>query len=130
MCRIGTGVLAALGLLVVTGTITALISEGAITERLWDAAPQLAVIAATGLRALLGITVVWLTGRLRPVLGRAAELRMIEAALGAELAANHKPGYNDAYDIADRGAQVTPALVEKRRTSSQRQPRSRPAPPS
>jgi hypothetical protein len=38
---------------------------------------------------------------------------MIEAALGAELAANHKPGYNDAYDIAERGAQVTPALVEE-----------------
>ncbi|MGW7725030.1 ATP-binding cassette domain-containing protein [Streptomyces canus] len=114
VCQIGTGVLAALGLLAVTGTITALISSGDITERLWDAAPQLAVItAATGLRALLGIAVVWLTGRLRPVLGRAAELTMIEAALGAELAANNKPGYNDAYDIADRGAQVTPDLVEE-----------------
>ncbi|MEU0457927.1 ABC transporter, partial [Streptomyces sp. NPDC006129] len=64
VCQIGTGVLAALGLLAVTGTITALISSGDITERLWDAAPQLAVIAAaTGLRALLGIAVVWLTGR-------------------------------------------------------------------
>ncbi|WAX76994.1 hypothetical protein HUV60_004275 [Streptomyces sp. KMM 9044] len=114
VCQIGTGVLAALGLLAVTGTINALISAGDITERLWDAAPQLAVIAAaTGLRALLGITVAWLTGRLRPVLGRAAELTMIEAALGAELAANNKPGYNDAYDIADRGAQVTPDLVEE-----------------
>lgn len=114
VCQIGTGVLAALGLLAVTGTITALISSGAMTERLWDAAPQLSVIAAaTGLRALLGIAVVWLTGRLRPVLGRAAELTMIEAALGAELAANNKPGYNDAYDIADRGAQVTPDLVEE-----------------
>ncbi|WDT90842.1 ABC transporter ATP-binding protein [Streptomyces sp. SCSIO-PteL053] len=114
VCQIGTGVLAALGLLAVTGTITALVASGDITERLWDAAPQLAVIAAAaGLRALLGIAVVWLTGRLRPVLGRAAELTMIEAALGAELAANNKPGYNDAYDIADRGAQVTPDLVEE-----------------
>ncbi|MFI2415697.1 ATP-binding cassette domain-containing protein [Streptomyces sp. NPDC018947] len=114
VCQIGTGILAALGLLAVTGTITALISPGDITERLWDAAPQLAIIAAaTGLRAVLGITVVWLTGRLRPVLGRAAELTMIKAALGAELAANNKPGYNDAYDIADRGAQVTPDLVEE-----------------
>ncbi|WP_124265515.1 ATP-binding cassette domain-containing protein, partial [Streptomyces sp. ADI98-10] len=114
VCQVGTGVLAALGLLAVTGTITALISSGDITERLWDAAPQLTVIAAaTGLRAMLGIAAVWLTGRLRPVLGRAAELTMIEAALGAELAANNKPGYNDAYDIADRGAQVTPDLVEE-----------------
>ncbi|MEU4174839.1 ABC transporter ATP-binding protein [Streptomyces sp. NPDC026589] len=114
VCQVGTGVLAALGLLAVTGTITALISSGVITERLWDAAPQLAVIAAaTGLRALLGIVVVWLTGRLRPVLARAAELTMVEAALGAELAANNQPGYNDAYDIADRGAQVTPDLVEE-----------------
>ncbi|MET9552310.1 ABC transporter ATP-binding protein [Streptomyces sp. NPDC006645] len=114
VCQVATGVLAAVGLLAVTGTITALISSGAITERLWDAAPQLTVIAAaTGLRALLGIIVVWLTGRLRPVLARAAELTMVEAALGAELAANNKPGYNDAYDIADRGAQVTPDLVEE-----------------
>ncbi|MET9126474.1 ABC transporter ATP-binding protein [Streptomyces sp. NPDC004528] len=114
VCQIGTGVLAALGLLAVTGTITALISSGAISDRLRDAAPQLAVIAvATGVRALLGIVVVWLTGRLRPVLARAAEVTMVEAALGAELAANNKPGYNDAYDIADRGAQVTPDLVEE-----------------
>ncbi|WP_437009879.1 ATP-binding cassette domain-containing protein [Streptomyces sp. enrichment culture] len=111
-CQVATGVLAALGLLAVTGTITALVSSGDVGERLWEAAPQLAVIAgATGLRALLGIVVTWLTGRLRPVLARAAELTMIEAALGAELAANNKPGYNDAYDIADRGAQVTPDLV-------------------
>ncbi|MGW2014229.1 ATP-binding cassette domain-containing protein [Streptomyces sp. NPDC001927] len=112
VCQIGTGVLAALGLLAVTGTITALISSGDITDRLREAAPQLAIIAgATGLRALLGTAVVWLTGRLRPVLAREAELTMIEAALGAELAANNKPGYNDFYDIADRGAQVTPDLV-------------------
>ncbi|GGV58913.1 ABC transporter [Streptomyces griseoloalbus] len=111
-CQVGTGVLAALGLLAVTGTINALISSGDITERLREAAPRLVVIAAaTGLRALLGIVVTWLTGRLRPVLARAAEVTMIEAALGAEPAANNKPGYNDFYDIADRGAQVTPDLV-------------------
>ncbi|MEU0743241.1 ABC transporter ATP-binding protein [Streptomyces sp. NPDC006134] len=113
-CQVGTGVLAALGLLAVTGTITALIASGDVTERLWQAAPQLAVIAAAaGLRAVLGITVTWLTGRLRPVLARAAELTMLEAALGAEPAANNKPGYNDFYDIADRGAQVTPDLVDE-----------------
>ncbi|UTO68286.1 ABC transporter ATP-binding protein/permease [Streptomyces rapamycinicus NRRL 5491] len=113
-CQVGTGVLAAVGLLAVTGTITALISSGDITARLWEAAPRLAVIAAAaGLRALLGISVTWLTARLRPVLARAAELTMIEAALGAELAANNKPGYNDFYDIADRGAQVTPDLVDE-----------------
>jgi hypothetical protein len=87
-CQVGIGVLAALGLLAVTGTLTSLISSGDISDRLWEAAPQLVVIAtATGLRALLGVTVTWLTGRLRPVLARAAELTMIEAALGAVLAA-------------------------------------------
>ncbi|WP_411574893.1 ATP-binding cassette domain-containing protein [Streptomyces fradiae] len=113
-CQVGSGVLAALGLFAVTGTLSALIASGDITERLREAAPQLAVIAAaTGLRALLGIAVTWLTGRLRPVLARAAEVSMVEAALGAEAAANNKPGYNDSYDIADRGAQVTPDLVEE-----------------
>lgn len=113
VCQIATGALAALGLLAVTGTITALVSSGDIAERLWEAAPLAVIAGATGLRALLGIAVVWLTGRLRPVLARAAELTMVEAALGAELAANNKPGYNDAFDIADRGAQVTPDLVEE-----------------
>ncbi|MFJ2608359.1 ATP-binding cassette domain-containing protein [Streptomyces sp. NPDC087425] len=113
-CQIGTGVLAALGLFAATGTLTALIASGDITDRLREAAPQLAVIAgAAGLRALLGVAVTWLTGRLRPVLARAAEVSMVEAALGAEAAANNKPGYNDQYDIADRGAQVTPDLVEE-----------------
>ncbi|MFE0778024.1 ATP-binding cassette domain-containing protein [Streptomyces sp. NPDC058861] len=112
VCQVGTGILAALGLFAVTRTITALIAPGDLADRLRDAAPQLTVIAAAaGTRALLGIAVTWLTGRLRPVLARAAELTMIEAALGAELAANNVPGYNDAYDIADRGAQVTPDLV-------------------
>jgi ATP-binding cassette subfamily B protein len=104
-CQIGTGVLAALGLFAVAGTLTALISSGDLTDRLREAAPQLAMIAgAAGLRALLGVMVTWLTGRLRPVLARAAEVSMVEAALGAEAAANNKPGYNDQYDIADRGA--------------------------
>jgi hypothetical protein len=53
-CQVGTGLLAALGLLAVTGTITALISAGDLTERLREAAPQPAVIAAaTGPHALL-----------------------------------------------------------------------------
>ncbi|KPC70380.1 hypothetical protein ADL27_53660, partial [Streptomyces sp. NRRL F-6602] len=38
VCQIATGVLAALGLLAVTGTITALVSSGDIAERLWEAA--------------------------------------------------------------------------------------------
>ncbi|MCX4679159.1 hypothetical protein OG413_28290 [Streptomyces sp. NBC_01433] len=31
--------------------------------------------------------------------------------LGAELAASNQPGYNNTYDIAVRGTQVTPDLV-------------------
>ncbi|KOV23565.1 hypothetical protein ADK58_23845 [Streptomyces sp. XY152] len=56
---------------------------------------------------------VWPAGRLRPVLARRAELTMVEAALGAEPAADDRPGCNDAHGIADRGAQVTPDLVEE-----------------
>ncbi|MFE4053975.1 hypothetical protein [Streptomyces sp. YIM B13518] len=38
---------------------------------------------------------------------------MVEAALGAEPATDDRPGCSDAHDIADRGAQVTPELVEE-----------------
>lgn len=111
-CQALSAFLEAFGLLATTSTITALIAAGNITERLWDALPSIAVLAAAaGLRALLGIAVVNISSRLAPRISREAEMEMLDAAINAELAAYDNPGFNDLWDAADRGADVAKDLI-------------------
>ncbi|MGO4430428.1 ABC transporter, partial [Streptomyces sp. MCAF7] len=88
LCQVLSGVFEAFGLLATTGTITALISSGHMAERVREALPSLAVLAgAAGLRALLGIAVSNISTRLAPRISREAEMRMLDSAINAELAA-------------------------------------------
>ncbi|GAA4891765.1 ABC transporter ATP-binding protein [Streptomyces coeruleoprunus] len=112
VCQAASAFLEAFGLLATTSTISALISSGDIADRLWQAAPSLAVLAgAAGLRALLGIAVTNISARLAPRISREAEMEMLDAAIHAELAAYDNPGFNDRWDAADRGADVARDLV-------------------
>lgn len=112
LCQVLSGFFEAFGLLATTGTITALISSGHMADRLQEALPSLAVLAgAAGLRALLGIGVSNISTRLAPRISREAEMRMLDAAINAELAAYDNPGFNDKWDAADRGAVVAQDLI-------------------
>ncbi|MFC4608406.1 ABC transporter ATP-binding protein [Streptomyces maoxianensis] len=112
VCQALSGFLEAFGLLATTSTITALIAGGNITDRLWDAAPSIAVLAgAAGFRALLGIAVNNISSRLSPRISREAEMQMLDAAINAELAAYDSPGFNDKREAADRGAEVAQDLL-------------------
>ncbi|MBT2389039.1 ABC transporter ATP-binding protein [Streptomyces sp. ISL-1] len=112
VCQALSGFLEAFGLLATTSTITALIAGGNITDRLWDAAPSIAVLAgAAGFRALLGIAVNNISSRLSPRISREAEMQMLDAAISAELAAYDSPGFNDKREAADRGAEVAQDLL-------------------
>ncbi|MER7791424.1 ABC transporter ATP-binding protein [Streptomyces sp. NPDC097640] len=112
LCQVLSGFFEAFGLLATTGTITALISSGHMSDRLQEALPSLAVLAgAAGLRALLGIGVSNISTRLAPRISREAEMRMLHAAINAELAAYDNPGFNDKWDAADRGAVVAQDLI-------------------
>ena len=114
LCQLVSGVLEALGLLAMTGTITAVIGSGHIADRLREAAPSLIVLAsAAGLRAVLGISVTALSTRLAPRISREAEMRLLDAATHAELAAYDHPGYNDRWDAADRGVEVSQDLLNQ-----------------
>lgn len=114
VCQLVSGVSQAFGLLATTGTITALISSGRIAERLSAAWPSVLVLAgAAGLRAVLGITVNWLSTRLAPVLSQETELMLLDAVVNAELAAYDSPGYNDRKEAAERGAQVSQDLIQE-----------------
>lgn len=108
-----SGVLEAFGLMATTGAIKPLIASEHITgEELLDAAPSLALLTvAVGLRALLGIASTALSARLAPRISREAELKLLDAATQAELAAYDNPGYNDRWDAADRGAEVSRDLL-------------------
>ncbi|MFF8868182.1 ATP-binding cassette domain-containing protein [Streptomyces sp. NPDC015139] len=108
-----SGVLEAFGLIATTGAIKPLIASQHISgDQLRDAAPSLAVLtAAIGLRALLGIASTSLSARLAPRISREAELKLLDAATQAELSAYDNPGYNDRWDAADRGVEVSRDLL-------------------
>ncbi|MER8187003.1 ATP-binding cassette domain-containing protein [Kitasatospora sp. NPDC094015] len=106
-----SGLLGALALVATTETIR-LVAAGRIADHLGEAAPSLAVLGlATGLRALFGVAITGLSERLAPRIGREGELTLLEAATSAELAAYDTPGYNDKWDAADRGADVSKDLI-------------------
>lgn len=108
-----SGVLEAFGLMATTGAIKPLITSQNISrDQLLAAAPSLAVLTvAIGLRALLGIASTSLSARLAPRIAREAELKLLDAATKAELSAYDNPGYNDRWDAADRGVEVSRDLL-------------------
>lgn len=111
-CQAVSAALEAAGLLATTKTITALISSGDVGGRLHVALPSISLLAAAaGLRALLGIAIVNISNRLSPRISREAELKMLSAAVNSELVAYDHPGFNDAWENADRGADVARDLI-------------------
>ncbi|WP_457518870.1 ABC transporter ATP-binding protein [Streptomyces sp. TE33382] len=114
LCQAATGVMQALGLLAISGTLTALLSSGDVYQRLLQAWPSVALLAgAAGVRALLGITVSWLSSRLGPLMSREAEQMLLTACAQVELCAYDEPDFNRDREAADRGAQVTGDLIDE-----------------
>lgn len=113
-CQTASGVTQAMGLLAVGGTLTALLSHGEVYHRMVEAWPSLLTLAgAAALRAVLGITVNWLSSRLGPQMSREAEHMLLETSTRVELAAYDEPGFNNRREAADRGAQVAQDLVNE-----------------
>ncbi len=114
LCQTVTGVTQALGLIAISGTLTALLRSGDVYHRLLQAWPSVALLAgAAGVRALLGITVNWLSSRLGPLMSREAEQMLIDGCAGVELCAYDDPDFNRDREAADRGAQVTGDLINE-----------------
>ncbi|WP_331752568.1 ABC transporter ATP-binding protein [Streptomyces sp. NBC_00829] len=114
LCQTVAGVMQALGLIAISGTLTALLTSGDVYHRLLQAWPSVALLAAaTGVRALLGITVSWLSSRLGPLMSREAEQMLLTGCAEVELSAYDDPDFNRDREAADRGAQVTGDLVNE-----------------
>jgi ATP-binding cassette subfamily B protein len=114
LCQALTGVMQALGLVAISGTLTALLTSTDVYNRLLQAWPSVALLAgAAGVRALLGITVNWLSSRLGPLMSREAEQMLLTGCAEVELCAYDDPDFNRAREAADRGAQVTGDLINE-----------------
>lgn len=114
LCQTVTGVMQALGLVAIAGTLTALLRDGDVYHRLLQAWPSVALLAgAAGVRALLGITVNWLSSRVGPLMSREAEQMLLTGCAEVELCAYDDPGFNRDREAADRGAQVTGDLINE-----------------
>ncbi|MFI6587457.1 ABC transporter ATP-binding protein [Embleya sp. NPDC050493] len=106
LCQLGAAVCAAFGLAATTSALTGLLATTPTADRLRDAAPGLvALVAALTVRSLLVCGVVAVQARLAPRLGRLAEVRVIGAATTVEAIAYESPGFEDALDAADTGAE-------------------------
>ncbi|MEU3032512.1 ABC transporter ATP-binding protein [Streptomyces incarnatus] len=114
LCQATAGVMQALGLVAISGTLTALLTSDDVYDRLLEAWPSVALLAgAAGVRALLGITVNWLSSRLGPMMSREAEQQLLLGCAAVELCAYDDPEFNRAREAADRGAQVTGDLIDE-----------------
>ncbi|MEV7503194.1 ABC transporter ATP-binding protein [Streptomyces sp. NPDC093018] len=114
LCQATAGVMQALGLVAISGTLTALLTSDDVYDRLLQAWPSVALLAGTaGARALLGITVGWLSSRLGPLMSREAEQQLLLGCAAVELCAYDDPEFNRAREAADRGAQVTGDLIDE-----------------
>lgn len=114
LCQSVAGVMQALGLIAISGTLTALLSGGDVYHRLLQAWPSVALLAtASGVRALLGIAVSWLSSRLSPLMSREAEQMLLTGCATVELSAYDDPDFNRDREAADRGAQVTGDLINE-----------------
>ncbi|MET7636138.1 ABC transporter ATP-binding protein [Streptomyces sp. NPDC005078] len=90
--QLGQGVTAAWGLVAVNSVLTDLFAEGPTADRLREALPSLAVLAATAVVAAL--LMAWSTamsGRLEPQVERAVSARYYSAVTRVELEATERP---------------------------------------
>ncbi|OEV03795.1 ABC transporter [Streptomyces nanshensis] len=113
-CQIVSGVMQAIGLLAISGTLTALLASGDVYHRLLQAWPSVSLLAgAAAARAVMGIAVNWLSSRLGPLMTREAEQMLLDGCTEVELAAYDEPDFNRDREAADRGAQVTGDLINE-----------------
>jgi ATP-binding cassette subfamily B protein/ATP-binding cassette subfamily C protein len=111
--NVAAGAMTTFGLLATGDVLRALFAEGPTPDRVYQAAPALAVVAvAVGLRGGLGIAAGWAQARLTPQINYAVELRMFEATTAVEVAAFDDAGFAEEMDRArDRGVAEAAPIV-------------------
>ncbi|GGX54564.1 multidrug ABC transporter permease [Streptomyces minutiscleroticus] len=110
--EVGRGVAQAVSLLAVNAVLARLVADGPIGDRLRDAAPALAAVAAmTLVSALLAAASTYATGRLEPVVERVATERYLERAAAVELSAIEDDAFHKLLDTAQFGASSARRMI-------------------
>ncbi|MGW1951769.1 ABC transporter ATP-binding protein [Streptomyces sp. NPDC001920] len=105
VAEVGRGLAQAVGLLAVNSVLGRLIGGGALEERLRDAVPALAAMAAVMVvSTLLRAASTYATGRLEPKVERVATELYLERAAAVELAAIEDHAFHKLLDTAQYGA--------------------------
>ncbi|MEU9729821.1 ABC transporter ATP-binding protein [Streptomyces sp. NPDC048002] len=110
--EVGRGLAQAVNLLAVNTVLGRLIAAGAIEDRLRQALPALATMAAvTLLGTLLRAASVYATGRLEPKVERVATELYLERAAAVELAAIEDHAFHKLLDTAQYGAMSARRMI-------------------
>ncbi|MFJ1734537.1 ABC transporter ATP-binding protein [Streptomyces sp. NPDC088254] len=110
--EVGRGVAEAVGLLAVNTILGRLVGAGAIEDRLRDAVPALAVMAAVLLvGAVLRAASTYATGRLEPKVERVATELYLERAAAVELSAIEDHAFHKLLDTAQYGARSSRYMI-------------------
>ncbi|MFE9024081.1 ABC transporter ATP-binding protein [Streptomyces sp. NPDC007808] len=105
VAEVGRGLAQAVGLLAVNSVLGRLIGGGALEERLREAVPALAAMAAVMVvSTLLRAASTYATGRLEPKVERVATELYLERAAAVELAAIEDHAFHKLLDTAQYGA--------------------------
>ncbi|GHI08519.1 multidrug ABC transporter permease [Streptomyces cellostaticus] len=111
-CEVGRGAAQAVSLLAVNSALGKLLSGPGIGQRLREAAPALAVMAAVMLvAALLRAASTYATGRLEPKVERVATELYLERAANVELAAIEDHAFHKLLDTAQYGARSARSMI-------------------
>ncbi|MFD7499566.1 ABC transporter ATP-binding protein [Streptomyces sp. NPDC059850] len=107
------GAVTAIGLYTTTQALTPLLATGPTSERLHDALPSLVIITcAAAARSLVAALTVATTARIGPRVDGLAEIRYLEAATRAPLAAYDDPAWCDDSEAANRAAKDAHLMVD------------------
>jgi ATP-binding cassette, subfamily B, bacterial len=113
LLQLVSGAVTALGLYATTGALGPLFAAGPTPERLREALPSLAVVgAASCVRSLVAALTIATTARIGPRVDGIAEIRYLQAATRAPLAAYDDPAWCDHSEAANRAAKDAHLMTE------------------
>ncbi|MFF2026726.1 ABC transporter ATP-binding protein [Streptomyces sp. NPDC058171] len=111
--QLAAGAVTAVGLYATTGALAPLLAAGPTTDRLHDALPSIITVAAAAcVRSLVGALTIATTARIGPKVDGIAEVRYLDAATRAPLAAYDDPAWCDHSEAASRAAKDARLMVE------------------
>lgn len=111
-CQLATGVTAAVLLAATAKAMSPILGGGAVSDRLYEALPALAVVAGAGAVARLSVAVAaYAERRITPRLTTIMDSALVEAVCRVEASAYAVDGFSDRQEAAEMGVMRTHVMV-------------------